>query len=151
MMGFLTRFFGGMTIQGYVITFLVTVTLSLVLALGWSNHTKNELRTELGASEQAIAQMIETLGENRRTINELANEVDRCVNAREAAELSALEASKKLHQIAVERDRKQNEREKAITEEIESSDPRCDCAVPPGATRLLIDAACSANRDANCP
>lgn len=150
-MAFLARFFGGMTLSGYVITFLLTACLGLSITTAWLNHSKDKAQQELAASEQAIMQLVETASSNRATINELIYQNEACAKARENAEWSALEAARELHRLSVEREKVVNERAEAIEDDIDSSVPRCDCTVPARTARLLIDAACSANRDANCP
>lgn len=139
-----------MTLTGYVTTFLVTCTLGLSVALAWAVHANNELRSELGASEQAVLQLVETTTSNRQQILQLIREVEECANKRAAAEQSALRATQELHRRATEINTSTNTRVREIEDEVEANPP-CDCTVPPRTTRLLIDAACRANRDTNCP
>lgn len=137
--------------MGYVTTFLVTTCLGLSLTVAWLNHSKDKLENELAANDQAMLQLVQTASDNRATINELIYQIEECANARERAEWSAIDAARELQRLSAERERIVNERAEAIEDDIESSNPRCDCTVPSRSTRLLLDAACSANRDTNCP
>lgn len=150
-MGFLGKFFGGMSWMGYVITFLTTLIIGLSISLFWINRTNGNLKEELGASNLAIMNLVETTVHHRKEIDNLIKEIEACAGKRAAAEKSAAKAEVELHRLTIEVEGTASERAKQIKEDVESADPRCDCVVPPRAARLLIDAACDANRDTNCP
>lgn len=150
-MGFLGRFLGGMSWMGYVITFLITIVMALAAAVAWLNHGKDKAEKELAASEQAIMQLVETNVHHNKEIDRLIKEIEECAGKRAAAEQAAIQAELDLHRLTVATEEAARDRAKAIEEDIAASDPRCECVVPPRAARLLIDAACDANRDANCP
>lgn len=150
-MGLLAKFFGGMSLTGYVITFLVTALTLTGISLAWALHLKDKAENELAGSEQAILQLVENTVHHQKEIDRLIGEVEQCANKRAAAEQTALEVERELHRLSVIVEESTNERVQEVTEAVEASEPRCDCSVPPRVTRLLIDAACDANRDTNCP
>lgn len=150
-MGAVSRFFGGMGVMGYVITFMAAIIVGLTVTVWWTNNSNDKLREELGASNLAIMNLVETSVHHRKEIDNLIKEIEKCAGKRAAAERSAAQAEIELHRLTIEVEGTASERAKQIKEDVESADPRCDCVVPPRAARLLIDAACDANRDTNCP
>lgn len=137
--------------MGYVITFLATIIVGLSISLFWINGNNNKLTEELGASQLAIMNLVETSVHHRKEIDNLIKDIEECAGKRAAAERSAAQAEIELHRQKVITEGAASERAKQIKESVESADPRCECVVPPRATRLLQQAACNANRDTDCP
>jgi hypothetical protein len=145
--GSLTKFFGGISLTGYLISTLSTLVLGLGITTGFLNHANGELREELAVSENSILMLLEANSQNRVSIDELERNVLECTNKRKQAEQSAREAKLELSLRTQDASHRSAGRKDEIAKIVDD----CNCVVPARTARLLHDAACSANRDTDCP
>lgn len=151
-MSVIGKFFGGMSITGYVITMLVTVVLGLSIVTLYLNRANNDLHAEVAVSQHAILTLVDVNQQNRVSINQLEQLATECADKRTAAEKAAKEAKLELSLRTLESSHKTTSRTESIRNEIPQVPAECiACVVPPRTVRLLIDAACSANRGTDCP
>lgn len=149
-MGVVAKFFGGMSLTGYIITALVAALVIQMAALGYLNWRNDKLREEVAVADAAILQLVENNTYHTAEIRRLIREIEDCANARAEAEKSAHEARVELYEQAQRIEETATDRLEEINEAIDAG-PACDCIVPTDAARLLYDAACSANGDSECP
>lgn len=150
-MGFLLKFFGGMSLTGYIITGLLTALVTLSVYSTYLNHKVDKLKEEAAASEVAMNYAVEANRNNQQELDKAIAQLRRCVEQRDAAERSALEMQRRLFNMSREIEDRNDELASKINNEVANAPNGCDSPVPPRVTELLIEAARSANRDTNRP
>ena len=148
-MNFLLKFFGGMSITGYVITGLLTVLVGMSITVAWLNKSKDKLEKQLAQSEYAIEQIVAANENNQIQLENAYAELRRCTAMREAAERNALEIEQRLYHARIKAEAKTDERVEQIADATPPDSVCGDSALPSRVTGLLVEAARSANRDAD--
>ena len=144
------KFFSGLPLMGYALVGAATLLLTSLITIGYLNHKNNKLHEQLGNATQAIELMLDVNSDNQNTIEQLDNSLRECVDLRRSADVAIDKARTTVGAATREALDEQDSREDHLQKIMDTSPDPVPATVPSSATRLLIEAACSANRGKSC-